>query len=70
MQNINFGEELPERLDKEHITVVSEYQRGFQQGRLTIDQMFTLRMVQNNSNQQNLELCILFTDFERTYDSY
>lgn len=48
---------------------IGEYQGGFRQGRGTADQIFTLKMIQNSSYEQNLGLHLLFVDFRQAYDS-
>lgn len=57
------------RLTPYHNNIVGEYQGGFKGGRSTIDQIFTLKMVQNQSYEQNLSLHIMFIDFMKAYDS-
>lgn len=52
--------------DKENI---GDYQGGFRAGRSTIDQIFTLKGIQDNSYEQNLGLHLLFIDFKQAYDT-
>lgn len=49
--------------------VIGEYQGGFRKGRSTIDQIFTVKEIINDSFDRNLELHILFIDFKQAYDS-
>lgn len=58
---------IRKRLSEYADEVVGEYQGGFKVGRSTIDQIFTLKMIQQNSYGQNLRLHILFIDFKRAY---
>lgn len=57
------------RLTEIYNKEIGEYQGGFRQGRGTADQIFTLKMIQNNSYEQNLGLHLLFIDFKQAYDS-
>ena len=57
------------RLRTYHNRLVGEYQGGFREGRSTTDQIFTLKMIQNQAYEQNLSLHVLFVDFMKAYDS-
>lgn len=57
------------RLYYYHNTQVGEYQGGFKAGRSTIDQIFTIKQLQQNTYEQNLSLHLLFIDFKQAYDS-
>lgn len=47
-----------------------EYLGSFKPGRSTTEQIFTLKIVQNNSFGQNLSVHILFIDFKQAYNNY
>lgn len=47
---------------------VGDYQGGFKQRISTMDQIFILKMQQNNSYEQNLGLHLLFINFMKAYD--
>jgi hypothetical protein len=47
---------IKKRLSLFHDTLIGEYQGGFRKGRSTTDQIFTLRMLQKQSFEQNLSL--------------
>jgi hypothetical protein len=60
---------IRKRLTLFHDTLIGQYQGGFRKGRSTTDQIFTLRMLQKQSFEQNISLHILFIDFKKAYDS-
>lgn len=57
------------RLEKYHNEKVGEYQGGFKAGRSTIDQIFIMKQIQQNTYEQNLSLHCLFVDYRQAYDS-
>jgi hypothetical protein len=50
-------------------TLIVEYQGGFRKGKSSTDQIFTLRMLQKQSFEQNIRLHFLFIGFKNAYDS-
>lgn len=64
-----FAQIIKERLNLYSTKELGEYQGGFRKGRSTVDQIFTLKQIQNNSYAQNLGLHVLFIDYKQAYDS-
>jgi hypothetical protein len=60
---------IRKRLSLFQDTLIVEYQGGFRKGKSSTDQIFTLRMLQKQSFEQNLNFHILFIGFKKTYDS-
>ena len=49
--------------------IISEYQCGFRKNRSTIDHIFSIRQILEKKWEYNKEVCQLFIDFEKAYDS-
>ena len=49
--------------------VVQHYQAGFQSGKSTTDQLFTLRQILAKGNEYNIPTHHLFIDFKAAYDT-
>ena len=49
--------------------IIGEYQRGFQRGRSTVDQISTMRQILEKCWERNLEVHHLFIDFKPAYDT-
>ena len=50
-------------------TITGDYQRGYRQGRSTIDQIFTVRQILEKCNEHNKDTHHLFIYFKAAYDS-
>ena len=48
---------------------MGEYQCGFRRNSSTIDNIFSIRKILERKWEYNNEVCQLFTDFEKAYDS-
>ena len=48
---------------------IMEYQCGFRRNRSTIDHIFSIRQILEKKREYNKEVCQLFIDFEKAYDS-
>jgi hypothetical protein len=60
---------IRKRLNLFQDTLIVEYQGGFRKGKSSTDQIFTLRMLQKQSFEQNLNFHILFIGFKKAHDS-
>uniref|UniRef100_A0A8D8Q0R7 Craniofacial development protein 2 n=1 Tax=Cacopsylla melanoneura TaxID=428564 RepID=A0A8D8Q0R7_9HEMI len=47
---------------------IGEYQAGFRRNRSTTDQIHTLRNILEKRVERNIDTCILFIDFRKSYD--
>jgi hypothetical protein len=54
---------------KVFLVVVQHYQAGFQSGKSTTEQLFTLRQILEKSNEFNITTHHLFIDFKAAYDN-
>ena len=64
MSNITLGKIKP-YIDK----VKGDYQNGFRDGRSVIDNIFTLRIINEKLWEYNQSVQYLFKDFQKAYDS-
>jgi len=49
--------------------IIGEYQCGFRRNRSTVDQIFSIRQIIEKKWEYNKDVCQLFTDFKKAYDS-
>ena len=49
--------------------IIGEYQCGFRRNRSTVDHTFSIRQILEKKWEYNKEVCQLFIDFEKAYDS-
>jgi len=47
--------------------IVGEYQSGFRRGKLTLDQIFTLRQIMSKFYEFDKELHLIFTDYKQVH---
>ena len=61
--------DLNNRLKKHTDHIIGEYQAGFRTGKLTIDQIFTVKNLLEKAWEHNVEIHQNFVDFQKAYDS-
>ena len=49
--------------------IIGEYQCGFRRNRSTVDHIFSIRQMLEKKWEYNKDVCQLFIDFEKAYDS-
>ena len=49
--------------------IMGEYQCGFRRNRSTVDHIFSIRQILEKKWEYNKDVCQLFIDFEKAYDS-
>ena len=49
--------------------IIGEYQCGFRRNRSTVDHVFSIRQVLEKKWEYNKDVCQIFIDFEKAYDS-
>ena len=49
--------------------IIGEYQCGFRINRSTVDYIFNIRKILQKKWEYNKDVCQVFIDFERVYDS-
>ena len=49
--------------------IIGEYQCGFRRSRSTVDHIFSIRQILEKKWEYNKNVCQLFIDFEKAYDS-
>ena len=49
--------------------IIGEYQFGFRRNRSTVDHIFSIRRILEKKWEYNKDVCQLFIDFEKAYDS-
>ena len=49
--------------------IIGEYQYGFRRNRSTINHIFNTRQILEKNWEYNKDVCQLFIDFEKAYDS-
>ena len=49
--------------------IIGEYQCGFRRNRSTVDHKFNIRQLLEKKWDYNKDVCHLFIDFEKAYDS-
>jgi hypothetical protein len=64
-----FAKILYDRLLPHANAAVKHYQAGFQSGKSTTDQLFTLRQIIEKCNEFNITTHHLFIDFKAAYDT-
>jgi len=57
------------RLNKCTEYITGEYQAGFRTGKLTTDQIFTVKNLLEKAWEHNVEIHQIFVDFQKAYDS-
>lgn len=56
------------KLDEHAENIIEEYQGGFRTNRSVVDQIFTIKQIQNNCYEYKVVLYAIFVDFKQTYD--
>ena len=49
--------------------IIGEYQFAFKRNKSTVDHIFSIRQILEKKWEYNKEVCQLFIDFEKAYDS-
>jgi len=49
--------------------IIGKYQEGYQRGRSTVDQIFSMRQILEKCWEQNIDVSDLFIGFQAAYDS-
>ena len=49
--------------------IIGEYQCGFRRNRSTVDHIFSIRQTLEKKWEYNKDVCQLFIEFEKAYDS-
>lgn len=57
------------KVDEFSERLIGEYQSGFRSGRSVMDQVFTLKQIQERSHRLQLPTHLVFIDFKQAYDS-
>jgi len=57
------------RLKKYTEHIIGEYQAGFRTGKLTTNQIFTVKNLLKKAWEYNVEIYQIFVDFQKAYDS-
>lgn len=64
-----FSNILLRRLSKYSEEIIGECQSGFRPGRSTIDQIFVMRQSMEKCYEYNIDLHMLFMDFQQAFNS-
>ena len=49
--------------------IIGEYQHGFRRNRSTVNHIFSIQLILEKKWEYNNEVCKLFIDFEKAYES-